>query len=201
MNFSIDLFIKGQNTCKSCWSKERKIYYQKNKEKLIKQQKDYQKLNKDKINVYKELNKEKQREYMKEYYLENKESINKQKTNYHNQKIKTDNLYKLTYGIRRNIGISIKNGGYTKKSKTTQILGCSFEEFKNHLESLWEPWMNWDNKGLYNGTLNYGWDIDHKTPLSTAKTEEDIIRLNYYTNLQPLCSKVNRDIKKDNPNF
>lgn len=27
--------------------------------------------------------------------------------------------------------------------------------------------------------------------------EEKKFRLNHYTNLQPLCSKVNRDIKKD----
>ena len=47
------------------------------------------------------------------------------------------------------------------------------------------------------GSLNYGWDLDHITPISSAKTEEDVIRLNNYTNFQPLCSKVNRDIKKD----
>ena len=57
--------------------------------------------------------------------------------------------------------------------------------------------MTWDNKGLYNGVLNYGWDIDHKIPLSSANSEEDLYRLNHFTNLQPLCSKVNRDIKKD----
>jgi hypothetical protein len=57
--------------------------------------------------------------------------------------------------------------------------------------------MNWENRGLYNGELNYGWDIDHKIPLSTAETEEEIYKLNHYSNLQPLCSKVNRDIKKD----
>ena len=39
--------------------------------------------------------------------------------------------------------------------------------------------------------------LDHVVPLSTAKKEEDIIKLNHYTNLQPLCSKINRDIKKD----
>lgn len=56
--------------------------------------------------------------------------------------------------------------------------------------------MNWDNYGKYNGTINFGWDIDHIIPLCNAKTEEDVIRLNHYTNLQPLCSKVNRDIKR-----
>lgn len=57
--------------------------------------------------------------------------------------------------------------------------------------------MTWDNKGLYNGELNYGWDIDHIIPLSSANSEDDLYRLNHFTNLQPLCSKVNRDIKKD----
>jgi len=61
--------------------------------------------------------------------------------------------------------------------------------------------MNWDNHGLYNGKFNYGWDIDHIIPISSGKTEEDIFRLNHYTNLQPLCSKVNRDIKKDRLNY
>jgi hypothetical protein len=56
--------------------------------------------------------------------------------------------------------------------------------------------MTWDNYGLYNGELNYGWDIDHIKPVSSAKTISELIGLNHYTNLQPLCSKVNRDIKK-----
>jgi len=58
--------------------------------------------------------------------------------------------------------------------------------------------MNWDNRGLYNGEPNYGWDIDHIIPSSTAKTEDELIRLNHYTNLQPLCSYFNRVVKRDN---
>ena len=68
---------------------------------------------------------------------------------------------------------------------------------KLYLENKFEPWMNWDNRGLYNGEFNYGWDIDHIIPISSAESEEDLIHLNHYTNLQPLCSKVNRDIKRN----
>jgi hypothetical protein len=57
--------------------------------------------------------------------------------------------------------------------------------------------MNWENYGKYNGELNYGWDIDHIIPISFAKTEEDVLRLNHYSNLQPLCSYINRFIKRD----
>ena len=57
--------------------------------------------------------------------------------------------------------------------------------------------MTWENRGLYNGELDYGWDIDHIVPICSAKTEEDVIKLNHYTNLQPLCSYTNRVIKGD----
>jgi hypothetical protein len=57
--------------------------------------------------------------------------------------------------------------------------------------------MSWNNHGLYNRNLNYGWNIDHIIPASSPKSEDDLIKLNHYTNLQPLCSKVNRAIKKD----
>jgi hypothetical protein len=94
------------------------------------------------------------------------------------------------------IRMTFKNNSFNKKSKTKEILGCSTLEFKAYLESKWEPWMNWNNYGKYNGELNYGWDIDHIIPMISAKIEEDVIKLNYYSNLQPLCSYTNRYIKK-----
>ena len=57
--------------------------------------------------------------------------------------------------------------------------------------------MDWGNHGLYNGELDYGWDIDHIIPLSTATTEEELLKLNHFSNLQPLCSKINRDVKRN----
>lgn len=117
---------------------------------------------------------------------------------YLNERRQNDTLFKSITNVRNLIYNSFYYNGYSKNSKTEELLGCSFEELKKHLESNFEPWMNWDNRGMYNGELNYGWDIDHIIPLSSVNEEIDIIKLNHYTNLQPLCSKVNRDIKKDN---
>ena len=135
-------------------------------------QKNYRENNKDYLLL-------KGREYSRKYY-------NKNKNNF---------LFKLKGNYRSMIGNSMRYKGYLKNSKSESILGCTFEDFKLHLESKFEIWMSWNNYGLYNGELNYGWDIDHIIPLDSAETEEDIIKLNHYTNLQPLCSYTNRHIK------
>jgi len=210
-------------------NRDQKLKYQKeyqslNKETISNYQKEYQKeyyinnkdINKDvKIEYskkYYEVNREIKIKYSKEYYVKNKEYKEKYRKEYNSKnkdknrertklKLKNDIIFKLSKRMRDLIIRSFKNKGYTKTSKTQEILGCSFEDFKLYLESNFESWMNWNNKGLYNGDFYYGWDIDHVIPLSSAKTEEEIILLNHYTNLQPLCSKINRDIKKDNLTF
>lgn len=189
-------FTKG-NICKVCWSEGRKLYYQKNKEVIIKQQLERYHTDKTKAKETYLLNKDKVKVKNAEYYKLNKVAISKKKQETHVKRMQSDSLYKLIYNLRRLINQSLKNKGFVKNKRTHQILGCSYEDFKIYLESKFEPWMNWNNKGLYNGELNYGWDIDHIIPLSSAKTEEDLYKLNHYTNLQPLCSKVNRDIKKN----
>ena len=184
-----------------------KEYHILNKEKIKQQKAEYYKNNKEKIKLkydkqkakkYYKFNEEKIKKQVQIYYNNNKEVILEKAYKHRKQRCKYDNLFKLRLNIRSLICLSIKKKGYLKNSKTEQILGCSFEEFKAHIESQWKPWMSWDNYGLYNGTENYGWDIDHIIPTSSAKTEEDLYNLNHYTNLQPLCSYVNRVIKKDN---
>jgi len=157
-------------------------YYLENKESILLQRKS----------TY-ENNKESKLEYQKEYQRKNKDKRN----TYLSERRQNDPLFRLITNVRNLIYNSFYYNGYSKNSKTEELLGCSFEELKEYLESKFEPWMNWDNRGLYSGEFNYGWDIDHVIPLSSVDKEDEIIKLNHYTNLQPLCSKINRDIKKD----
>ena len=199
-----------------------KIYTEENKELVKQKHKEYRENNKELIKIRDknhhdtkfdqrkidyQLNKELVKQKNKEYRENNKELIkqkriaNKEK-NYllKKERLKTDPLFKLRCRVSNIIYKSLKLKGFKKLTRSEVILGCSNIEFKQHIESLWEPWMNWDNYGNWNGIpteLNTAWDIDHIIPSSTAITEEDVIRLNHYTNLQPLCSYHNRHIKRD----
>ncbi len=189
------------SSCKICVSQ-----YQKDRSKY---RKTYRKNNKKKLN-------DKQKEYDKTYNLKspdkrietNKKSKIKRKNKdkilqnirYH-KKMQENTLFKVRKNARNLITNTFKNSGTKKETKTENILGCTFIEFKEHIEKQFLDWMNWDNHGKYNGTFNFGWDLDHIIPISSAKTEKEIIKLNHYTNFQPLCSKINRYIKGKNINF
>jgi hypothetical protein len=175
--------------------------YEKNIQKVKLYNKRYNIMNKEKISEtkkeYYSNNKETILESKKKYYIDNKEMISIKKSDYFKNKMRNNTLFRFKYRIKNFIYLSLYNNGFTKKSKTYEILGCSFDFSKLYIESKFEDWMNWDNYGLYNGTERYGWDIDHKIPTSSATSESELLRLNQYTNLQPLCSYNNRDIKRD----
>jgi len=200
-----------------------KMWRDNNKEYLRKKKKEYRENNKEyirkKSKEYREKNKESIKEKKRLYHHNNRESINEKKRLYYRNNIdkfkkynkdnrerhlkylsdrrKNDPLYKFKINFKIKLSRYFKRNGYIKNSKSFKILGCSFEDFKEHIESQFEDWMNWDNYGIYNGDEKYGWDLDHIVPLSSAECEEDIIRLNHYSNIQPLCSYVNRNVKRD----
>jgi len=176
----------------------RKRYYEENKEESLSKMKKYYEENKEKIKQYKKEWAEKNKERLKEKRNQNRERIKKVSNVRHKKRLNDDPIYALTLSIRKNILKAFRKRGFEKDNSTTQILGCTFEEFKKHLESYFEPWMNWNNRGKYNGEPNYGWDVDHVIPTSSAKTLEEVIKLNHHTNLKPLCSYINRDVKKNN---
>lgn len=202
-------------------------YYKENKEQILENVKEYTINNKEKIAEYKSNyyndNKEQIQIFQKEYYKINKETLREKNKEYvknnkeplkqkrkirdkrnkdkitENLKLRrqSDPLYRLSQNIRVYIRNSFKSKGYKKSTKTEKILGCTFKEFKSHIESQFEKWMTWENYGKFNGQLNSGWDIDHIIPISSAKNEDEIIKLNNFSNLRPLCSYTNRYIKSD----
>lgn len=180
---TIRLFPKSGRLCNVCNNNRLRDYYSKNKEKISKRKKEFRIKNGV---SYKDLP------------LHEKERRNRVVNASKRKRRKNNNLYALTETIRCSINYGFRKNGFIKTTKTIEILGCSWEEFKRYIESKFELWMNWNNRGLYNGSLNYGWDIDHIIPISSAETIEELIKLNHYTNLQPLCSYVNRNIKKNN---
>jgi hypothetical protein len=107
----------------------------------------------------------------------------KYKREYENNKRIKNLLYGFQITIRSLIGNAIKRNGFRKKSKTIDILGCSFEEFKAHIESQFQSGMSWENRHL--------WHIDHIMPVSMAKTYDEVVRLNHYRNLRPLWAHEN----------
>lgn len=178
------------NFCKLCQQAKDKIYRENNKEKISNRFKEY--------NLKPEV-KAMRSEYAKTFREENLLDMRAKALEKQKRLRATDPFFKFKQNVRNGINKALKRNGLSKKSKTQEMLGCSFDEFRIYIETKFEPWMNWTNRGLYNGTLNYGWDLDHIIPLSCAKTEEDVLKLNHYTNFQPLCSHTNRNIKKDNP--
>ena len=134
------------------------------------------------------LNPEKMINYSKEWKIKNYHKYKLSKYLYHAKKMKTDPIYKLKHSIKNLVRICIKNGGFGKKTKVYHILGCSYDDFKKHIECQFIDKMSWENHGK--------WHFDHIIPISFAKTEEDIIKLNHYTNFQPLWAIDN--IKKSN---
>jgi len=176
-------------------SEYKKKYYQENFDKLSEYKKKYYEENFDKLKEkrekYCELNKEHLKEKSKKYREKNKEKINERSNEYIKNRKKVDLVFKLSKQIRSMISTSISRSGYKKESKTFEILGCSFDDFKVYIELKFEPWMNWYNYGTYTGKYNDTWQLDHIIPISSAETIEDIYRLNHFSNLQPLCSRIN----------
>lgn len=110
---------------------------------------------------------------------------------YNTLKKRTDIQYKLRQNIRKRLFgvLTLK-----KTLRTVDLLGCSLEELKKHLESKFYPnpetgeVMGWDNYGVG------GWEIDHIKPLSLFDLSklDELKDASNFSNLQPLWAKDNR---------
>jgi hypothetical protein len=148
-------------TCKECRIKVSRKYYKNNSESVAKQK--------------------------RQYTIDNWEYINKRQIKYVKKRMEIDESFRLTTNLRRRVKTYLKLIGIMGKiSKSTyEMIGCTPQELRDYIESKFVDGMSWDNYGLR------GWHIDHIIPLSSTKIKEEIIKLNHYTNLQPLWATDN----------
>ena len=138
-------------------------------EALIRAQKKYSQSKKGKSVI-----KNAQKKYLKTE--KGKKSVNKKMSNlyYSNSK------HRIGLLMRNRINQILKNKKFVKKNRFLVYLGCTPSELKFYIEKKFQPGMTWDNWKIG------GWHIDHIVPLSSAKNEEEIMKLCHYSNLQPL---------------
>jgi hypothetical protein len=77
--------------------------------------------------------------------------------------------------------------GGQKSQATMDLVGCTIEDLKAHLESTWTDGMSWENYGVH------GWHIDHKLPCASFDHENDeqVALCWNWTNLQALWADDN----------
>ena len=192
--------------------KSRKEYYKewylKNKERTLEKKKEYKLKTKEHIKeVSKEYylknrecikeqmkewylkNREQKREYNKEYYLKNiehfKEYLSRpenqeRRRNRVNNRYNTDINYRLLTICRARLQAALK--GESKSASTMKLIGCTSDELRRHIESLFDPWMTWENQG------RGGWDIEHIKACANfnlGDPEQQYACFNW-SNLQPM---------------
>jgi hypothetical protein len=106
----------------------------------------------------------------------------------HSESVK-GSVFRLKKIIRCRIYNSIKRSTGVKpriKKRTTEMLGCSIQEMKNHLQKQFKRGMTWENHGTH-------WHVDHIIPLSQFDFANPIqfSLATHYTNLQPMWAEEN----------
>lgn len=188
------------NTCLICKRKRRKELYPNNKNTASK----YYLLNKENIlnnnRTWMSKNKKNRKEWEHEYYEKNKTQIiekrknnpniklytkkyllkNRDKINTRQNKLNKKHPHRIAY--RNVLKNTLNRINKNKNDKTINMLGYSYYELKNHIESLFKENMSWSNygKGINN------WEIDHIIPVSAFKKNTPIQIPNCLINLRPL---------------
>lgn len=172
---------RNKNSIKEAENKRRKRKYENDEQYRLKQLKrsnqKYHSLSKSEKKERQEKQKNSRdpqahKTYMREYAArKNKEDID----------------YRLAGTLRARIRAAIKSNSGRKAGKTTELIGCSIQELKQHLEKQFDERMSWDNYG--------DWHIDHIRPIASFKnlgTDEAIQKVCFnYQNLQPLWASEN----------
>lgn len=199
-----------------------KLYNIKNKEEISAYQKEYFSKNKENIQNYRKAYRLKNKKRIKNrdrlYYINNRDFLISKSIKYRsNNKDKvlsrlrvyrafkaiTDPKFKLRIIVSGAILSGLKQRDSSKnKISCFEYLLFTVKQLKRHLESQFEPWMNWSNHGIYkkdkwddNDKHTWTWHIDHIVPHSTfnytSMQDEEFKKCWNLENLRPYSAKQN----------
>jgi hypothetical protein len=174
-------------------SEKRKAYYQKHKETFKKRSrssgKEYYAKNRTKVlercKRYTQQNKDAVSERGRNWYQRNKKEILQKRKDCKRSRRATDATYAIECRLRARMASALRAASALKRSRSSELLGCSSAELHAHLESLFSPGMSWENRHL--------WHIDHIIPCSAfdLRDEEQQAACFHFTNLRPMWAKEN----------
>jgi len=119
----------------------------------------------------------------KKYVKKNTEKIRSYFRDYTKTRKVRDVNFKLAINLRARVNTAIRDN--IKAGHTLELLGCTIDELKRHLESKFSTDMSWDNYGQ--------WHVDHIVPCSAFDLSDPVEQKQcfHYTNLQPLWAEDN----------
>lgn len=112
---------------------------------------------------------------------DNKEQHNTYVAKYQAKRKANDPKFKLLSNMRSLLYNHLTRRDFKKHEKLEQYLQCSFDYFRNHIETQFHDLMTWENYGSL-------WSIDHICPCSQAQNEKELIELQCYENLRPMIT-------------
>lgn len=189
-----------RNHCKKCDNERRRLTYWKNIDKerarnRLKSKLHYPK-NKQYILEWARKNRDKRRLSEQKYYS-NPNNCDKRRMRirlYLRNKRKNCLVFRLRNTISNHIRHCLKNNHIMKNFSSWSKLPYTPQQLKEHLESLWEPWMSWENYGPINVNKRT-WQIDHIVPQSKLPYDSldhpNFIKCWLLNNLRPLESTIN----------
>jgi hypothetical protein len=174
-------------------------YYASNKDKIIEDVKSYRKENKDTIGKYKREYYQDNKHRIKEYQILNKNRIQKSVNEQRKERRKNDPSFRVRIYISNSIRDVLKG---RKDNGTWKNLPYTPQQLKEHLENQFEPWMNWNNQGMYdretwndNDSSTWTWQMDHIIPQSllpyVSMQDDNFKKCWSLENLRPLSAKQN----------
>jgi len=122
-------------------------------------------------------NREKSLNYNKEYEKLNKEKTRKYRNNYVKKRYKEDINFKLIHNLRGRINSVLKKQYVKKDNNSIKYVGCSLDNYKDHIQNQFLPMFTWENHGII-------WEIDHIQPCVSFdfSIEENIYKCFNYKN-------------------